>query len=63
MIIFSWNTDSLRSEKWNKLKSFLNDNNPDIVCINETKSKEDVLISLFEKEIPNYNYVINTRLL
>jgi exodeoxyribonuclease III len=59
MFIFSWNTDSLQDDKWTKLKSFIITNDPDIICINETKSKQEHLISLFS-EIPTYDYIINS---
>lgn len=57
-LIFSWNIDSLKPEKWTKLVSFIEKNNPSIVCLNETKGKFENLAKLFA-ELTDYDHIIN----
>lgn len=59
MNIFSWNTDSLKHEKWLKLKSYILTHQPDIVCLNETKGKYERIEKLF-LELEDYDYLINS---
>lgn len=58
-LIFSWNIDSLRPEKWDKLISFIEKERPSVVCLNETKTKEENMKKLFD-ELTDYDYVINS---
>lgn len=57
-LIFSWNIDSLKPEKWAKLTNFIQANNPAVVCLNETKGKEENLAKLFST-LSDYDYIIN----
>lgn len=58
-LIFSWNIDSCKPEKWSRLTSFIEQNNPSVVCLNETKGKAANLEKLFS-ELGDYDCVINS---
>lgn len=54
-----WNIDKLREEVWESLKSYILREQPDIVCLNETKMSERDLIPYFQ-QLKAYNYIINS---
>lgn len=58
-LIFSWNIDSIKAEKWDKLTQFITENKPSIICLNETKSKVENLSNLF-LELEDYDSIINS---
>jgi exodeoxyribonuclease III len=58
-LVFSWNIDSLKEEKWQKLVKFIEDEQPAVICLNETKSKAEKMEQLF-KELTDYDYVLNS---
>lgn len=56
MKIISWNVNGIRACLNKGFKEFINENDPDIVCIQETKANEDQV----ELDIPGYKQYWNS---
>ena len=56
MKIYSWNVNGIRAvEKKGLLKPFLDDYQPDILCIQETKAQEEQVAEEFAAKYPEYD--------
>jgi len=57
MKIFSYNVNGIRAAVKKGFVDWLNENNPDIICLQEIKANKDQLdLKLFEKIGYKYNY-------
>ena len=56
MKIISWNVNGIRACLNKGFKEFINENDPDIVCIQETKANQDQV----ELDIPGYEQYWNS---
>jgi exodeoxyribonuclease-3 len=57
-LLVSWNVDGFKDSVFEWLKVYLAENQPSIVCINETKRKQTVLEEYFS-QLENYHAIIN----
>lgn len=58
-LIISWNVDKYNDEIHNWLLSLIKSNNPDVIFLSETKSKQSYLEDYFNT-LSDYNYIINS---
>lgn len=57
--IVSWNIDGLRPEVVICLTEYILENNPDVICLNETKKSEQIIIESLS-HLKDYDLLINT---
>jgi len=59
LLVYSWNVDGLRPDVWKWMKPWLIKERPHVLCLNETKRSDAVLLSTFAEIGDQYEAILN----